>query len=132
MQQTATVNLLFNKGADFIKTFYLKNVDTPINLTGYTVTAVVRQVHSDSVILATLIPSIDPLLGKISLYLSKENVNSFPFSILKYQIPEDFLQLNLNKLPAKTYVWDLVITDPSNFKTRIIEGGVLVTSGVNI
>lgn len=132
MQKSASVNLIFNQGADFQKTFYLKSLDNPVNITGYLVKAIVRQVHGDESILATFTTSVAPTQGKIKIYLSKESIDVFNFTILKYQIPSDYLQLNLNKLPARTYVWDLILTDPSGFKSRIIEGGVLVTSGVNI
>lgn len=134
MQESATINLVLNKGADFSQSFYLKNDTTPINLAGYSAKAALKRTHYDpasAIVFNTIIDS-DPTIGKITISLAKEIIETIPpsYTLLKYQIPENYLQLNIDKLPSRVYVWDLILTEPSNVESRLIEGAVMITPGV--
>ena len=104
-------NLVINSGSDFNQSFTLEgNNNSPLNLTGYQVNAQMRKWagSSTSITFTTLIlpPST---IGKISISLSSEDTT--------------------NIKPGR-YVYDIIITDPFGFKTRVIEGMILLREGV--
>lgn len=105
-------NLVVNAGTDFNQIFTLESSDTnsALNLDGYTASAKMRKwsgsLSSTSFTVNILSPVGD---GKISLSLTSEQTE-----VLK---------------PGR-YIYDVVITDDSDIKYRVIEGMVLVREGV--
>ena len=105
-------NLVVNAGTDFSQSFTLEGTDTnsSFDLTNYTVEAQMRKWAGSSTktsFAATIeSPAVD---GQILLRLSASQT--------------------INLKPGR-YVYDVVITDQSNIKNRVIEGMVLVTEGV--
>lgn len=105
-------NLVVNAGANFRQTFTLEetNTSSPINLTGYTVTAQLRKWSGSSSYTSFTASIVNPTtVGQILITLTSEQT-----SLLK---------------PGR-HVYDVVITDSTGIKTRVIEGMVLVTEGV--
>ena len=130
MKDSASINLLINKNSDFEKSFYLKNLEIPTNLTGFSAVASIKQNHEDTETINFTI-RIEPLLGKITISLPKLSIDKFKYITPRYQVPANYLKLAFNKLPSLSYVWDLILINPVGLKTRLIEGGVVVTPGVS-
>lgn len=105
-------NLVVNSGADFSQSFTLDSADTnsALNLTGYTVESQMRKWSGSST--ATTFTStivVPATTGQILLSLTDTQTAA---------------------LKPGRYVYDVVITDTSGIKSRVIEGMVLVTEGV--
>lgn len=103
-------NLIVNAGADFDQIFTLENTNTndPLNLTSYTVKSQLRK-HAGSSTAVSFASSIsDGPAGQIRIGLTTAQTN--------------------NLKPGR-YVYDVVITDISGKKSRVIEGMVLVREG---
>jgi len=104
-------NLVINSGSDFSQGFDLETSDTnsPLNLTGYTVSAQMRKYagSSTAITFTSSIPEPENL-GKILISLTSSQT--------------------VNLKPGR-YVYDVVITS-DELKTRVIEGMVLVREGV--
>jgi hypothetical protein len=105
-------NIVVNAGSDFSQTFTLEGSDTnsAFNLTDYTVAAQMRK------------------------WAGSSTSTSFNSSI---EIPSTSGRILIELTAAQTtaikpgrYVYDVVITDISGTKNRVIEGMVLVTEGV--
>jgi hypothetical protein len=104
-------NLVINAGSDFSQTFDLVESDDsgPLDLTNFTVSAQFRK-HAGSSSKHDFTTAVsDPAQGKILISLSAA-ASSVP-------------------KPGR-YVYDIVITDSGNVKTRVIEGSVLLREGV--
>ena len=104
-------NLVINAGSDFSQTFDLIESDDsgPLNLTNFTVSAQFRK-HAGSSSKHDFTTAVsNPEQGKILISLSAANSST----------PK----------PGR-YVYDIVITDSGNVKTRVIEGSVLLREGV--
>jgi hypothetical protein len=105
-------NLVINSGSDFSQSFTLEASDnnSPLNLTDYTVDAQMRKWSGSSTAItfesSIEIPSTS---GRILI--------SLPFTD------------TVNIKPGR-YIYDIVITDPFEVKSRVIEGMVLVREGV--
>jgi len=104
-------NLVINQGADFSQTFTLEDASTNAakNLTGY---------------------SID---SKISKHHSSTNQTSFTATISNASGGEIKLTLTdtqTNALAPGRQVYDVILTDPSGLKERVVEGMALVRDGV--
>jgi hypothetical protein len=105
-------NLVVNAGSDFDQTFILEgaNTNSALDLSGYTVVAQMRKWAGSSSATSFTATIISPYTsGKITLSLTSTQTSS---------------------LKAGRYVYDIVITDLSGSKTRVVEGMVLVTEGV--
>jgi hypothetical protein len=105
-------NLVINAGADFSQTFTLEstNNNSVLNLTGYTVESKMRKWSGSSSATTFTTSVISPATsGKISIGLTSGQTSS---------------------LKSGRYVYDVVITDGSSIKYRVIEGMVLVREGV--
>ncbi len=104
-------NLVINCGSDFYQTFNLTNSegDTSFNLTNYTIAAKIKK-HSASSSSTSFTASItNAANGTIALSL-----NSTQTAALK---------------PGR-HIYDIVVTSQAGYKTRVIEGNVLVREGV--
>jgi hypothetical protein len=105
-------NIIVNAGSDFSQSFTLEGSETnsSFDLTGYTVAAQMRKwAGSSNAIDFDAVISFPASAGNILLKLTAEQTK--------------------NIKPGR-YIYDVVITDPTNIKNRVIEGMVLVTEGV--
>jgi hypothetical protein len=104
-------NLVVNTGADFTQTFTLEATETNsvLDLTGYGVESKMRKwagsTSSTSFSAFILAPQNS---GKISIGLTSGETAD---------------------LKPGRYIYDIIITDPTNIKSRVIEGMVLVREG---
>ena len=112
MAAVYVTNLVINSGADFSQSFTLEGTDSnsALNLTGYDVDAQFRKWSGSSTVVSfgTTVTN-PPTLGQIYLTLSS--------------------QTTLTLKPGR-YVYDIVLTDNYQIKTRVVEGMVLVREGV--
>lgn len=104
-------NLVVNTGADFNQTFTLEATETNsvLNLTGYTVASKMRKWSGSS--------SSTPFISTI---LSPQSSGKISIGLTSGQTAE---------LKPGRYIYDIVITDVDNVKSRVIEGMVLVREG---
>ena len=104
-------NIVVNSGVNFDQVFTLDNVNTnsALNLTNHSVKAQMRK-HAGATGVTTFTASIfDAATGKIQIGLSTTTTAS---------------------LKSGRYVYDVILTDPSNVMSRVVEGMVLVREGV--
>ena len=104
-------NLVINSGSDFSQSFTLEGTNnSPFNLTDYEVDAQMRKWSGSSTAITfetvVLFPSTG---GRILISLSSADT--------------------VNIRPGR-YVYDVIITDSSGIKNRVIEGMVLLREGV--
>ena len=105
-------NLVINSGSDFSQSFTLEGTDnnSPLNLTDYQVNAQMRKwAGSSTAITFTSSIEVPSTSGKILITLSAEETLSIK--------------------PGR-YVYDLLITSPTNIKTRVVEGIVTLLPSV--
>jgi hypothetical protein len=104
-------NLVINSGSDFSQSFTLEGADnSPLNLTNYEVDAQMRKwAGSSTAITFTTSIEFPSTSGRILISLSSEDT--------------------VNIKPGR-YVYDILISDLSGVKSRVIEGMVLVREGV--
>jgi hypothetical protein len=104
-------NIVINAGTDFSQTFVLDDFSTnsALNLTGYGVSCQMRKWagSATSYSFQTSIPN--PTQGTIQIGLSTSITSSIR--------------------PGR-YIYDIVVTTPTNTKTRVVEGMALVREGV--
>lgn len=104
-------NLVINSGANFTQNFILENISdgSPVGLSGYTISSKMRK-HPGSSSSTTFTTSVvNASTGEIKISLASTITSS---------------------LKPGRYVYDIVSTDLAGFKTRVIEGMVLVREGV--
>lgn len=105
-------NLVINAGSDFSQSFDLETAaqNSALNLTNYTVSAQMRKWHGSSSSTAFTCTIQNPATsGKIYITLTSQQTT--------------------NLTPGR-YVYDIIITNNSGAKTRVVEGMVLVREGV--
>lgn len=103
-------NIFIDQGTDF--TVQVDCTDTAgdvLNLTGYTATAQLRKTYGSSSASATFTCSHNGVGGTVTMSLT-DTVTA--------------------ALEAGRYVYDLMVTDGSGQKSRIVEGQATVTPGV--
>ena len=104
------INLVLDQGVDFEATFTIRNENqSALNLTGYTGSAQLRK---------------HPEASK-----STEFVISFPNRV-NGQIKVAMASTMTAVIEGGRYVYDLVLVSPNAYKTRPIQGNVLVIPGV--
>jgi hypothetical protein len=107
------INLVVEQGTDFQSTFSIlnDNNNSPLNLYGYTAVSSIKKSYYSS--------------------------TSYPFEISfpnreRGQIRVSMAKTETKNLEGGRYVYDVLITSPNNFTTRVVQGSVLVTPGVTI
>tara|TARA_B100000530_G_scaffold65728_2_gene38652 strand:+ start:501 stop:836 length:336 start_codon:yes stop_codon:yes gene_type:complete len=104
------INLVLDQGVDFEATFTIRNEDaSSLNLTGYTGTAQLRK---------------HPAATKSTAFIV-----SFPNRV-NGQIKVAMASTMTSVIEGGRYVYDLVLTSPNAYKTRPIQGNLLVIPGV--
>ena len=107
----AVSNLFIDQGADFSTTISLTDSNGEIlSLTGYSAVGQIRKTYGSSSIAATFGTSLVAATGQITLTLS-DTVTA--------------------AMDSGRYVYDVLITDSSGDKTRILEGHATITPSVS-
>ena len=75
------VNILIDKGADFAVTFFITNKDgTPLNMSGYTGSAVMKKSYSASTSVPFTLDFVNRTTGEIALELHNYQTRAGPRS----------------------------------------------------
>ena len=104
-------NLTVDQGSNFLE--YIDVTDSsgnPLNLAGYTVAGQIRKTYSSSTVAATFGTSLSAATGQITLTLTDTVTGG---------------------MSSGRYVYDIIITDSSGDKTRILEGQATITPSVS-
>ena len=105
-----SINLVLDQGVDFEATFTVRNEDSSaLNLTGYTGEAKIKK---------------HPAATKYNSFIV-----TFPNRV-NGQIKVALASTATTAIEGGRYVYDLVLTSPNAYKTRPIQGNVLVIPGV--
>ena len=104
-------NIVINSGADFSQTFLLDDSSTnsALDLTGYSISCQMRKYAGSSTAYSFQASIPNPIEGAIQIGLSTSVTSSIR--------------------PGR-YIYDVVVTDMNNVKTRVVEGMALVREGV--
>ena len=104
-------NIVVDIGANFDQSFNLEtNANAPMNLTGFTGAAKLKK-------------------SALSLTTAAHFVVSFP-DVLQGQLKISLGSSITSALKPGRYVYDVLLTDASSMKTRVVEGSAIVTAGV--
>ena len=107
----AVSNLYIDQGADFSTTLSLTDSNGDVlNLTGYSAVGQMRKTYGSSTVAATFTVALVAGTGQVTLTLT-DTVTA--------------------ALTSGRYVYDILITDSSGDKTRILEGQATVTPSVS-
>ena len=104
-------NIVVDVGANFDQSFNLEsNANAPLNLTGYTGAAKLKKSAATSKTAANFVVSFpDPLQGQLKISLGST--------------------ITAGLKPGR-YVYDVLLTDTSSVKQRVVEGSAIVTAGI--
>ena len=103
-------NIFIDQGTDFaVQVDLTDTVGDVLNLTGFTATAQLRKTYGSSSSAATFTCSHNGVGGTVTMTLTDTVTTA---------------------LEAGRYVYDLMITDGSGSKSRVVEGQATVTPGV--
>ena len=105
------INLVVEQNADFQATITISNDNgSKLNLTNYTAACKIKKSPLSSTDTGTMTVSfVDRVNGKIMLSMNSTATAA---------------------LPGGRHVYDVTITSPTNFVTRVIQGSLLVSPGV--
>ena len=107
----ALSNIYIDQGSDFTTTISLTDSNGDVlNLTGYTALAQVRKSHGSTTIAATFTTVLTADSGQLALSLTDP-------------VPA--------AMDSGRYVYDVLLTDGSGDKTRVLEGQAVLTPGVS-
>jgi hypothetical protein len=105
------VNLVLEQGVDFQATFTIRNTtNSPLNLTGYTGISCIRKHPTSSVSYPLTLSFPDRINGKITVSMGYTATDS---------------------IESGRYVYDVILISPNSYRTRAVQGNVLVTPGVS-
>ena len=107
----ALSNIYIDQGADFSTVISLTDSNSDaLNLTGYSALAQIRKTHGSSTIAATFGTTLTTNTGQVTLTLT-DTVTA--------------------AMGSGRYVYDVLLTDGSGDKTRVLEGQAILTPGVS-
>ena len=107
----AVSNLYIDQGADFSTTISLTDSNGDIlSLTGYSALGQIRKTYGSSSVAATFETALAGATGQITLTLT---------------------DIVTGGMTSGRYVYDIIITDSSGDKTRILEGQATITPSVS-
>ena len=103
-------NIVIDVGANFDQSFNLEtNANAPMNLSGFSGAAKLKKSAMSSTTAATFIVSFpDAVSGQLKISLGSTITSA---------------------LKPGRYSYDVLLTDASSIKTRVVEGSAIVTSG---
>jgi hypothetical protein len=105
------VNLVLEQGVDFQATFTIRNTNNaPLNLTGYTGISSIRKHPTSSTAYPLTLTFLDRLNGKIGVSMGYTATDA---------------------IEGGRYVYDVILISPNSYRTRAVQGNVLVTPGVS-
>ncbi len=105
-----TYNFIIDQGATFTRQLTVKDNDSAMDLTGYSVASKMRSTHDSSTVVGTFTCTIsDAANGKITMQMTNSTTAA---------------------IEEGMYVYDLEITASSGTVTRIMEGRVTVNPEV--
>jgi len=105
------VNLVLEQGVDFQATFTIRNTNNaPLNLTGYTGISSIRKHPTSSTAYPLTLSFVDRLNGKIAVSMGYTATDA---------------------IEGGRYVYDIILISPNSYRTRAVQGNVLVTPGVS-
>tara|TARA_B100000945_G_scaffold312520_1_gene307173 strand:- start:168 stop:503 length:336 start_codon:yes stop_codon:yes gene_type:complete len=105
------VNIVVDRHANFDVTFFITNKDgTALNMTGYTGEANFKTSHASANAVAVPLVFVNRTSGEIGISMNSTETGA---------------------LDRRRYVYDILLTAPTGYKTRVIEGLVEVTPGVS-
>lgn len=108
----ANVNLVVEQGVNFQASFTIRNqFNKPLNLTGYTGISSIRKHPSSSTAYPLQLFFEDRLNGRISVSMGYTATDS---------------------MEGGRYVYDVILISPNQYRTRAVQGNVLVTPGVTL
>lgn len=104
-------NIVIDIGANFDQSFNLEtNANAPMNLTGFTGASKLKKSAMSSTTAANFVVSFpDATAGQLKISLGSSITSG---------------------LKPGRYSYDVLLTDASSIKTRVVEGSAIVTSGV--
>lgn len=110
---SAVTNLVVYQGADFQTTFFVTNDNgSSFDLTGFDGESLIKKHYSSATSVAmNLIINSPESTGSVTLSISN--------SVTSTMVPG-------------RYVYDVVLTSPAGFKSRVLEGVLTVVEGVTI
>jgi len=104
------VNLVIEKGTDFEASFNITNEDgSPLNLLGYTASCRFKKSYNAVSFIQINVNFVSRPGGIISMVMTNGQTNA---------------------LERRRYAYEIVITSPSGYKTRVVEGVATVTGGL--
>ena len=107
----ALSNIYIDQGADFQTVISLTDSNNDaLNLTGYSALAQIRKTHGSTIIAGTFTTSLTTDSGQLTLSLA-DTVTA--------------------AMSSGRYVYDVLLTDGSGDKTRVLEGQAILTPGVS-
>jgi len=105
------VNLVLEQGVDFQATFTIRNTNNaPLNLTGYTGISSIRKHPTSSTSYPLTLSFPDRINGKIAVSMGYTATDA---------------------IEGGRYVYDVILISPNSYRTRAVQGNVLVTPGVS-
>lgn len=106
------INLVLEQGADFQSTFTIYNENNSrLNLFGYSAISYIKKSPYSSTTYPFTVSFPDRTNGQIKVSMGKSETA---------------------QIEGGRYVYDVVITSPNNYTTRVVQGSVLVTPGVSL
>ena len=107
----ALSNIYIDQGSDFTTVISLTDANGDIlNLTGYSVLAQIRKTYGSTTLAGTFTTSLVANTGQLTLSLA-DTVTA--------------------AMTSGRYVYDVLLTDGSGDKTRVLEGQAILTPGVS-
>jgi len=107
----ALSNIYIDQGADFTTVISLTDSNNDaLNLTGYSAIAQIRKTYGSTTIAATFGTALTTTTGQVTLSLT------------------DVITAAMD---SGRYVYDVLLTDASGDKTRVLEGQAILTPGVS-
>ena len=108
-------NLIINTDSDYVQTFTLEDAtsNSELDLTGYTVAATMRKWPGAK----------DNAVGTVDFSTTITNTTGGQLEI-------SLTDTQTAALKDGRHCYDIVITDASGVKTRVVEGSVIVSQGV--
>ena len=107
----ALSNIYIDQGADFTTVISLTDSNNDaLNLTGYSAIAQIRKTYGSTTIAATFGTALTTTTGQLTLTLT---------------------DVITAAMTSGRYVYDVLLTDGSGDKTRVLEGQAILTPGVS-
>ena len=107
----ALSNIYIDQGSDFTTVISLTDSNGDIlDLTGYTALAQIRKIHGSTTLAGTFTTSLVANTGQLTLSLT---------------------DVVTAAMTSGRYVYDVLLTDASGDKTRVLEGQAILTPGVS-